>query len=112
MEVLMAVYVDPLFNTEYAKNDPKSAWKWKESCHMTADTLDELHEMATAIGMRRSWYQPPKARHRIGHYDLVKTRRATAVRRGAIEVTKEQFIKKLYKPEVLEQLLRENNETH
>jgi len=51
-------------------------------CHMFADTADELHAMAAAIGMRREWYQPTS----FPHYDLSLTRRADAVRRGAIEV--------------------------
>lgn len=51
-------------------------------CHMFADTIAELHEMAEAIGMRREWFQPLS----FPHYDVAKGRRAVAVARGAVEV--------------------------
>lgn len=56
-------------------------------CHMVADTLDELHTMAALIGMRRMWFQAsPPASH--PHYDLSLSRRALAVKAGAIELDK------------------------
>lgn len=51
-------------------------------CHMFADTIAELHKMADAIGMRRSWYQP----FSFPHYDVAKGRRVAAVALGAVEV--------------------------
>lgn len=51
-------------------------------CHMLADSLDELHEMADKIGMRRSWFQPRST----PHYDVCKEKRALAVKHGAIEI--------------------------
>lgn len=54
-------------------------------CHMWADTLDELHDMADKIGMQRKWFQqPPKASW--CHYDISKSMRAKAVTLGAVEV--------------------------
>ncbi len=74
----MAVYVDELFETE---KTPR--WRYTKACHLTADTLDELHEFAQRIGMRRQWFQEhPKH----PHYDLTAGRRRTAVRLGAVEV--------------------------
>lgn len=76
----MTIYVDAL-----------ESWGWKlrgrtvRSCHMFTDSTDieELHVFAERIGMRRSWFQP----HRVApHYDLTGTRRALAVRLGAVEV--------------------------
>jgi len=72
----MSVYVD--FLIDYG-------WKLGPSCHMTADTLEELHAMADAIGMKRSWFQV--SRGDIPHYDLVNSRRKAAIKRGAIEIT-------------------------
>ena len=54
-------------------------------CHMLADTPDELHAMASAIGMKRQWYQSP-AKASFPHYDLSLTRRALAVAQGAKEI--------------------------
>jgi len=54
-------------------------------CHMTADTLCELHDMASRLAMRREWFQiPPKAS--FPHYDIPEQRRAMAIEYGAIEV--------------------------
>jgi len=49
-------------------------------CHMVADTEDELHEMADTIGVARRWYQGD-------HYDIALSKRALAVKAGAIEFT-------------------------
>lgn len=54
-------------------------------CHMTADTLDELHTMADKIGMERRWFQePPKASY--PHYDIPEHKRDQALSLGAVEV--------------------------
>ena len=55
-------------------------------CHMFADSLAELHQMAAAIGMDRDWFQPIS----FPHYDVSLTRRAEAVRRGAVEVDRRE----------------------
>jgi hypothetical protein len=58
-------------------------------CHMIADTPKELHDMARSIGMRASWFQ----RHAsFPHYDLSLTRRAMAVKKGAIEVERRDLV--------------------
>ncbi len=58
-------------------------------CHMLADTPEELHAMAFAIGMKRQWYQSPK-KASFPHYDLSLTRRALAVAKGAKEITRQE----------------------
>lgn len=71
----MPVYVDPA----------RYPFKGHIMCHMTADSLSELHDMAGRIGMRREWFQiPPKAS--FPHYDIPLPRRSLAVNLGAIEV--------------------------
>ncbi len=60
------------------------------SCHLIADTLDELHAMADRIGMKRAWFQPAPAS--APHYDLVPSRRAKAVALGAIELNRADFV--------------------
>lgn len=77
----MAVYVDPMFNTEgWSPN-----WPYPEACHMMADTDDELHAMAKKLGLLRKWHQesPP---HSVSHYDLTRNKRRLAVGYGAKEV--------------------------
>lgn len=73
----MTVYVDEL------RRWPTKIWCFlKGSAHMTADTLEELHEMAERIGLRRSWFQ----NGRIPHYDLTSARRGHALELGAVFV--------------------------
>lgn len=77
----MAVYVD----------SPKYPFRGMLMCHMTADSLDELHAMADKIGMLREWFQcPPKAKR--PHYDLSRPRRALAVSAGAIEISERENV--------------------
>jgi hypothetical protein len=87
---MMAVYVDELFDTERTKQ-----WPYPKACHLTADTLDELHEFAIKVGLRRQWFQPHK---RHPHYDLTEGRRRIAVRLSAVStdsrtLTKSKMIK-------------------
>lgn len=69
----MSVYVD----------DMEAGFGRMVMCHMSADTVDELHAMADAIGVARKWFQKPDTRP---HYDICKSKRALAVQRGAKEI--------------------------
>ena len=80
----MAVYVDPVM--EYGGS---REFRWPRSCHMYADTLEELHAMAKAIGMKREWFQDVPD---LPHYDLVPSRRERAVRLGAVEHDRYQMV--------------------
>lgn len=75
----MSVYVD----------EPKHPLGRMLMCHMTADTLAELHTMADVLGVRKHFQN-----HRIPHYDICKEKRAEAVALGAIEVTSREIIRK------------------
>ena len=74
----MAVYVDRM-----AACVPNQNWKWTESCHMFADTLEELHAMAKRVGLLKAWFQDEQ---RLPHYDLTAAKRGDAVRNGCVEV--------------------------
>jgi hypothetical protein len=62
---------------------------------MFADTEEELHAMALAIGMKRAWFQVPKNKVSMVHYDLVASRRKRAVRLGAVEVDRKWVAAKI-----------------
>jgi len=83
----MTVYVDAIMNHGWVLRG-----RVTPSCHMFADTDEQLHEMASRIGMRESWYQAPKTPMHIGHYDLTEKRRKHAVELGAKEVTREGLV--------------------
>jgi hypothetical protein len=74
----VGVYVDPMMACV-----PNANWRWNESCHLLADTLDELHALAGRIGLKRAWFQ---SHGTFPHYDLTRPRRARAVAAGAIEI--------------------------
>lgn len=78
----MTVYVD-----EIARYPTSIACFKGGSCHMTADTLEELRLIAHLIGLRPEWFQDK----RVPHYDLTPARRAAALAAGAVFVpAKEQ----------------------
>ena len=52
-------------------------------CHMIADTLDELHGMADAIGVDRKWFQSNAS---FPHYDICQSKRQLAIAAGAVVV--------------------------
>lgn len=53
-------------------------------CHMISDSEAEMHEMADKIGVARKWYQGD-------HYDIALSKRALAVKNGAVVVTRRQL---------------------
>lgn len=82
----MAVYVDQLAEWGWIIRGRKTS-----SCHMFTDEEDltSLHDVAQRIGMKRSWFQDKKA---APHYDLTPSRRAEAIKAGAIEVGRAQSV--------------------
>lgn len=84
------IYVDPIHT--YAK---QLGYKGKDAaqaarvgarhndqwCHLFADKADcpELHAFAQRLGLKRDWFQGD-------HYDIVPTKRAMAIRLGAVEL--------------------------
>lgn len=82
----MAVYVDQVVDYGQAVRERLGHSKW---CHMTADTREELHAMAEAIGLRRSWFQDHDGVS--WHYDITPGRREMAIRQGARAVTSREM---------------------
>jgi hypothetical protein len=78
----VAVYVDNL--RDYG-------WRHGPSCHLIADSVDELIEFAESIGLRREWFQPKSS----PHFDLTADGRAVAVQNGAVEINQRELVIKL-----------------
>lgn len=79
----MAVYVD----------DMEAGFGRMIMCHMIADTPEELLAMADRIGVARRWIQ--YAGTWKEHFDVCKSKRAAAVRAGAIEVSTQDLARRL-----------------
>jgi Protein of unknown function (DUF4031) len=78
----MAVYVDNL--RDYG-------WRHGPSCHLIADSVDELIEFAESIGLRPEWFQSKSS----PHFDLTADARAFAVQNGAVEINQRELVIKL-----------------
>jgi len=70
----MAVYVD----------NAVIPWRGRLWAHLLGTDLEELHELAAAIGLRRAWFQD---RRRFPHYDVDVEYRLRALAAGAIPIT-------------------------
>jgi Protein of unknown function (DUF4031) len=79
----MPVYVD----------SGKIAFGRMKMCHMLADTLDELHEMADKIGLKRKWFQS----HSTPHYDICQEKKKLAMEFGAIEADRYKIVELIRK---------------
>jgi hypothetical protein len=74
----LSVYIDNAF----AVGD----WgRWSGGGHLQADTLEELHEFADRLGLRREWFQSKPGRPENDHYDLSGRGRERALELGAID---------------------------
>jgi|RhiMethySRZTD1v2_1073278.scaffolds.fasta_scaffold113984_3 hypothetical protein len=78
----MAVYVDKL--VDYS-------WRHGPSCHLIADSVEELIEFAVEMGLRAEWFQPRSS----PHFDLTAEGRKAAVRMGAIELNNRELVAKI-----------------
>src|SRR6266704_1465684 len=80
----MAVYVD---RAQIPARVGRHDARWS---HLTADAVDELHEFAASLGLRRSYFQPGKplaGRSSVAwYYDVTEGKRRQALRMGAQEI--------------------------
>src|SRR3546814_8311968 len=67
LESQMRIYVDAAIHR----------WRGKLWCHMFSPNIDDLHQFAREIGMRREWFQDPRTSSKISwpHYDISAQRR-------------------------------------
>lgn len=86
----MTVYVDNVRIRASVGRYRDRSW-----CHLLTDdpTHAELHEFAARIGLKRSWFQPPKALIPgrpapwwRGHYDVTEAVRKRAILAGAVDI--------------------------
>lgn len=75
----MAVYVD----------NARVKWRGRLWCHLLADSIEELHEFAKKLGLRRNWFQHAAS---YPHYDVTLEIRQIALSMGAIEGSRTEII--------------------
>jgi hypothetical protein len=71
----MTVYVD----------DAVVHWRGRRWAHLMADTLDELHAFAAALGIPRRAFQDKTSG---AHYDVTGELREQALRLGAVAISR------------------------
>ena len=89
----MTVYVD---DARIPAKVGRHESRWS---HLTADTKTELHEFAVQLGLKLSYFQTCKVnRNRCPpetcphwHYDVTDSKRAQAIRLGAVEIEARQW---------------------
>ncbi|HKC28101.1 MAG TPA: DUF4031 domain-containing protein [Jatrophihabitans sp.] len=74
----MACYVDTV------RDYPNAGLRHTRFCHLLADSRNELHQMADALGVPRRYFQDHPWRW---HHDLPEPLRARAIELGAKEIT-------------------------
>ena len=83
----MSVYVDFILDCI-----PNENWKYDQSCHMIADSEQELVEFAKKIGLKPKWLQ--RSNRGCLHFDLTVGKRKLAIKNGAIELERHDFVVK------------------
>lgn len=79
------VYVDSLRKwPQKAQSGSRYFGEGRSSCHLAADTREELLAFAVRLGLRAEWLQTESL---VDHFDLTMNKRVIAVRMGAIEVS-------------------------
>ena len=77
----MAVYVD----------NACILFKGKMRHHLTADSLEEMHDFCASVGINRCWFHNAK---RHPHYDVTYDQRDRAVAAGALLVPVRELLLK------------------
>lgn len=94
----MSVYVDPM-----APCIQNAVWGYPVSCHLFADSVPELHDLAGKLKLRRAWFQRSSG---IPHYDLTASKRRHAVRIGAVAMTRAEAVAKWQEIRKLQRAMR------
>jgi hypothetical protein len=87
---MMSVYVDKIRDfSNTVKGYAKRRCSWWS--HMIADNEEKLDTFATKIGLKHEWGQHRERPDRF-HYDVIPSKRALAIKHGAIEISNLELI--------------------
>lgn len=93
----MPVYVD----------EAKHLYRGMKMCHMMADSRGELLKMADKIGVARKWIQKEGTKYE--HFDVSASKRALAIKAGAVECTSRDLCLRFFPPKRLTRNRQEPN---
>lgn len=65
-------------------------------CHMVSDSIEELHEFAESINVKRCWFENKRGKNRP-HYDIRGYTVLKALRAGAKQVSSKKVVEFLIK---------------
>lgn len=85
----MSVYVD-----EMSVCLQSDKWPFAQSCHLVADSVEELQTFARKLRLHRSWFQD---KSEMPHYDLTDRMRSRAILLGAIECDRKKIFELIRK---------------
>ena len=77
----MTIYIGPEYHTEWSKE-----WPWRMISRLTSNSVLELGMFATSLGLNSSWLRHDGDK---AYYHLSPGMRRKAIRRGAVEVSRE-----------------------
>ncbi len=80
---------NPIKNMSVYVDNVKVKWRGRLWCHLVADSIEELHEFAEQLGLRREWFQHSAS---YPHYDVTVEARQIALSMGAIEGSRADII--------------------
>lgn len=73
-------------------DNPIHPWRGKLWCHLVADDIQELHDFARRLGLKKEWFQD----HRIQpHYDITEAKRKQAIANGAKAISTEEMAQRV-----------------
>lgn len=88
----MAILIDCFYN---GRRGPVRFWN-RRCGHLVSDaSLEELHQFAEGLGLRREWFQSKS----IPHYDLTGAEYELALQRGALLVSSREIVRRAVRRE-------------
>ena len=75
---------------------PYKTWGHMMTDDLTPAGLNELHTMASMIGLKRSWFQDHPT---MPHYDLTPSKRTLAKKAGALEMDGKEMFSRCFRGE-------------
>lgn len=64
---------------------------YTDGIHLVADSVEELHAFAAAVGIKRCWFENRRGKHHP-HYDIPVSMREVVLRAGVVKVSAREIV--------------------